>query len=170
MIGRVRGHRGRGGEITVRVPSGYADRWQLLDAVTLGVVGSEQGKRFRVESSRSYRDRLVLKLESVDDAQTAAELKGLPVAVELDALPELPEGRFFVQRIVGAEVNDVGGARLGRVAGVIETGGVDVLRIDAHDGRELLVPMAESILVAVDLDRGRVIVDPPEGLLTINER
>jgi len=50
---------------------------------------------------------------------------------------------------------------------VIEAAGAAVLRVVGE--RESLVPLARSIVVEVDLARGRLLVDPPPGLLDINE-
>ena len=58
----------------------------------------------------------------------------------------------------------VTGEEVGKVTGLLETGGVDVLVVTGPRG-ERLVPLAPY--VEVDREAGRVVVDPPEGLLDL---
>jgi ribosomal 30S subunit maturation factor RimM len=89
----VAGHRGGAGELTVRVVSGAAGRWSSLGKVRIAPRGEPGGRTFEVERSRSYRDRLVLKLREVDDANAAEALRGLWVWADADEVPPTPEGR-----------------------------------------------------------------------------
>ena len=45
----------------------------------------------------------------------------------------------------------------------------DLLHIRLTDGREALIPFVEALVPTVDLDAGRVVVDPPHGLLDLAE-
>ena len=84
-------------------------------------------------------------------------------------LPEAPvpaDGRILVLTVDGEWVAvTVDGEPIGKVAAVLRTGGTEVLVIDAADGREVLVPFAESICTEVDVEGKRITVDPPDGLL-----
>ena len=84
-----------------------------------------EGEEFDVEHSRAYRDRLVLKLKGVDDANQAAGLRGSSVFVTREDAPDLPEGVHYVDELVGMLVHDETGRELGRVERVIDTGGTD---------------------------------------------
>jgi 16S rRNA processing protein RimM len=48
---------------------------------------------------------------------------------------------------------------------VMRTGGVEMLVVGREGGGEYLIPMAEDICVAIDVEDKLVRVDPPEGLL-----
>ncbi len=61
-------------------------------------------------------------------------------------------------------MSTVQGVEIGKVTGLLETGGVDVLVVTGPGG-ERLVPLAPY--VEVDMAQGRVVVDPPEGLLDL---
>ncbi|HKB17133.1 MAG TPA: hypothetical protein VKF62_13790, partial [Planctomycetota bacterium] len=128
-LGRVAGHRGAGGEITVRVASGEALRWVHLRRVLL------DGDPFDVEETRAYGDRLVLKLRGVDGAGAAAALRGRQVAAPPEEVPILPEGRYWVSRLLGARVADETRGDLGTVEDVVETGGTDLLLVREASGR-----------------------------------
>ncbi len=170
-IGRVAGHRGNRGAITVRVASGDASRWTALRRVIVSRDGSEAGTERAVVAARAYRDRLVLELEGIDDANDAARLRGAVVRAPGDEVPELPEGRYWIADLIGIEVLDEDGERIGAVRDVIEaggSGGADVLVVLSKDGEETLVPWVEPIVREVDVASGRIVVRLPEGLRGLN--
>lgn len=121
-----------------------------------------------VAACRAYRDRLVLKLEGVDSAAAAAELRGKAVLAPADELPLLPDGEYWIERLRGMDVVDSRGTRLGRVDDVVETGGTDLLSVKDEAGREMLVPLAREIVLAVSEDARRIVVALPEGLAELN--
>ena len=69
-LGRVSGHRGRTGELTVRIFRGEADHWSEVRRVWVDT-GKGESSMFEVEQARAYRDRLVLKLAGVEDPTAA---------------------------------------------------------------------------------------------------
>jgi 16S rRNA processing protein RimM len=173
-LGRVAGHRGLGGELTVKIFRGEAVHWNELSRVWLNKDKGTEAS-FEIERSRAYKDRLVLKLAGVEDANAAEELRGSEVAVEVEDAPVLPEGQHYAAVLVGMEVRDEEDRIVGTVIDVMPTGGKDVLMIapavrsseESGDDREILVPLAEEIAV-VD-EAARVIrIRPPEGLLDLN--
>lgn len=169
VLGRVTGHRGGSGELTVRVASGDAARWTGLRRVVLVAAGVESERE--IESARAYRDRLVLKLEGVDDANAAEGLRGNVVKTLPDDVPELPEGRYWLDDLVGREVVDRNAGRLGRVVDVIETGGGEVLVVapaDGEDDDEILIPLVRQFVLGVDGDTGEIRTDAPSDLLALN--
>jgi 16S rRNA processing protein RimM len=175
-LGRVAGHRGRSGEITVRIFRGEAEFWTGLDRVWLGSPDGDDGSFYSIERSRAYRDRLVLKLEGVDDATVAGSLRGRRVAAPAESAPQLPPGEHYTALLVGLEVRDEEGRVIGTVVDVAPTGGADLLVIvpggpaegEPCEDEEILVPLAEGIVEEVDEDGGFIRIRPPEGLLDRN--
>ena len=134
-----------------------------LEAVTFQLPGAEAVRR-RIEEARPQGRLWAIRVEGVDD-RTAAERKvGLEVLAEREDLGEAGEGLHFWSDLEGLEVVTVGGAPVGKVTGLLPTGAVDVLVVTSRRG-ELLVPLAPY--VTVDRAAGKVVVDPPEGLLDL---
>jgi 16S rRNA processing protein RimM len=159
----VIGHRGRGGELTVKVGGGDAALWSPVRRVFVGPA-PDHGRHHDVEHARSYRDRLVLKLGGIDDANAAARLRGALVAVDEADAPALAPGRFYAERLVGLAVVDERGREIGRVEDVLPTGGTDVLVIRTAAREELMLPFAREFLVEVAPGEGRLVVRWPAGL------
>jgi 16S rRNA processing protein RimM len=140
-------------------------------------LGDTAARLYPVEHCRGYRDRLVLKLDGIDDPGAAEALRGGEVMARCEQAPALPPGQYWVARLIGLEVVDENHGTLGRIEGVLPTGGTDVLIIASEEGRtrsegvdELLVPLAPEIVREVDEENGTVRVCLPDGLLELNRR
>ncbi len=116
----------------------------------------------RIEEARPQGRVWALKVEGVSDRTAAEGLVGAEVLALREELGEAGEGQHLWVDLEGLEVVTVAGEAVGRVTGLYETGGVDVLVVNGVRG-EKLVPLAPY--VTVDRDARRIVVDPPEGLL-----
>ena len=125
-------------------------------------------REFPLQSAEVYRDTVVLQLEGVVGAREAAEWVGSDILLQSKDLVDLPEGTYYIFRLVGLEVLGPGKRSLGRVQEVISTGGTDLLRVRGEGGRDLLIPFAHSICKRIDPDAGFIEIDPPEGLLELD--
>jgi 16S rRNA processing protein RimM len=132
-----------------------------LDAILLRR-GTGEPERWRIEEARPQGRVWAVKVEGVSDRTAAERLVGAEVLAPREELGEAGEGRLLWVDLEGLEVVTAAGAVVGRVTGLYETGAVDVLVVTGPGG-EKLVPLAPY--VAVEKEAGRIVVDPPEGLL-----
>ncbi len=70
---------------------------------------------------------------------------------------------------VGLKAVTVGGVEVGEVTALESRPTQDLLVLRLSDGREALVPFVAEIVPEVDLEGGRIVLDPPEGLLDLDE-
>ena len=171
-VGRITGHRGTQGEVTVRVFDGDAASWSGVSEVWIARGPEGAAEPRPVRSARAYRDRLVLALAGVEDASTAAGLRGGIVSVAASDAPRLPSGRYWRASLVGMQVSHRGGL-VGRVVDLLITAGPDLLVIRPAGARsdsseEILVPWVDEIVESVDEANGRIVIRPPEGLLELH--
>jgi 16S rRNA processing protein RimM len=96
----------------------------------------------------------VISLEGITDRDAAEALAGRYLEVEQEALPE---GRWYWHQIEGLEVADEHGREMGRVVEVFRAGENEVYRIEGADA-EVLIPALRDVVLAVDLDAGRMTV------------
>jgi 16S rRNA processing protein RimM len=143
-VGRAHGLRG---EVAVTLTT---DR---LERVAPGAVLWAGERRLEVRSSRPHQGRHLVHFEGVADRSGAEALRGTALAAE----PLDDPGALWVHELVGAEVVDAEGARLGTVAAVEANPASDLLVLDGGG----LVPLT----FLVRAEAGRVVVDPPAGLL-----
>jgi 16S rRNA processing protein RimM len=81
-------------------------------------------------------------------------------------LPELAEGEFYWCDLLGLKVVTDLGEFLGTLTDIIATGSNDVYVVK-NDSREYLIPALADVVLEVDLDEGKMVVSPPEGLLDL---
>lgn len=122
--------------------------------------------KLEVESRRFFQGRHVLKFSGISDRNSAEELRGKMLAVEAEEIGTLPPDTFFVHDLIGMKVCLPDGTEIGKVKGVLETGGADLLEVGERG--EILIPFTDEICREVDADRKVITIDPPEGLLQLN--
>jgi 16S rRNA processing protein RimM len=116
----------------------------------------------RLLDARRQGKLWVVEVEGISDRAAAEGFVGAEVQVLREDLGEPGEGRYFWADLEGLPVVTVQGEEVGRVTGLYETGAADVLVVEGPKGERLL-PLAPY--VKVDMSAGRIVVDPPEGLL-----
>jgi len=109
-----------------------------------------------------------LKLEGVDSLSQAERLAGQDVWISEESLKPRETGEFFLFELIGCEVVGPEGKIAGRVVDILSVGEGELLVVEGS-GAEVLIPFHESICTEVDVRRKRIRVDPPDGLLDLNE-
>jgi 16S rRNA processing protein RimM len=128
----------------------------------------ERVEKMVISSARFQQDRPVIGFRGIEDMTTAQQLAGAELRVPVAWLPVLPSGTFYRHDLVGCEVETRNERRLGVVRDVEGTMGGSRLVVETAGG-ELLIPLAAEICTTIDPERKRIIVEPPEGLLELNE-
>ncbi|MCA1597367.1 MAG: ribosome maturation factor RimM [Chloroflexi bacterium] len=124
-----------------------------LDEVIL-----ERGQERRVVpllSAALHGRVILLRLQGVDDVDTAAALRGVLVKIPRSKAHSLPPGHFYVSDIIGMEVTTTDGRSLGTVKEVLRTGGNDVY-YTARAG----VPATREAVIEMDVPGRRLVVNP----------
>ncbi len=112
-----------------------------------------------LKALKAHGEGLVLGLDGVSDRTAAEGLKGMLVGAPREALPATAEDEFYWADLVGLDVVNTAGEQLGKVAGLIETGANDVLRVVSADAAERLIPFVGAVVLAVEREAGRIRVD-----------
>lgn len=121
----------------------------------------------RITSCRMQRGRPVIGIAGVDTMTEAELWVGCELRVPAASLEALSPGSFYRHDLVGCVVSSVSGERVGIVRAVEGPLTGSRLVVDSPAG-EVLIPMAASICVAIDVNARTIAVDPPEGLLELN--
>jgi 16S rRNA processing protein RimM len=148
----------------------HADDPARLDEVAAVELVPRRGapRRARLEGWKVAGGRVVLKLEGVDSVEAARALAGAEVRIPgAEARRRAPEGRVFAYQLEGMKVVAADGRPLGEVVRVLRPAGQSLLEV--RGGRGLfLVPLVAAICKEIDVAGGRIVVDPPEGLIELN--
>jgi 16S rRNA processing protein RimM len=136
------------------------------DVGRYGPLEDESGERhYKLHLTGSAKGVLIGRLAGVDDRDRAEGLRGLRLYVPYSALPPPGEDEFYHADLIGLEAALPDGTSLGRVRAVHDFGAGDTLEIDRPDGRPVVVPFTRAVVPVVDIAGGRLVIDPPPGLL-----
>ncbi|HEX6694249.1 MAG TPA: ribosome maturation factor RimM [Longimicrobiales bacterium] len=171
VVGQISKAHGNRGEVVVWPLTDSPDAVFVPEAELLvgdadGRVDDEADELFIV-SSRPFKEAVLVHFDGYDDRTAVEELLGLYVLAPRDALPPLEEGELFYHQLLGMRVATVEGLDVGRVREVFETEPTHLLEVQDDDGRVRLIPFAAHIVKETDVAGGRIVIDPPEGLLEI---
>ncbi len=97
------------------------------------------------------------KLKGCDDRTAAEKLVKREIGIPREALGDLEEGEVLWIDLIGSDVVDTLGKRLGKIETLIETGANDVLVVKLG-GEEMLIPFIDEVIVKVDRDARQVTV------------
>ncbi len=123
---------------------------------------------FTVENARVFKEFIIVRLGGIDTISQAEELIGSDVLVPEQDLQPLEEDEIYFHEIEGFKVVTLEGKTVGEVKDMLAAPGNDLLVVATAD-KEVLVPFVHSICVRVDRERKQVVIDPPEGLLELDE-
>ena len=153
-IGAAQGLRGE-----VRVKSFSSDPMSLGD---YGNLHSLDGRSFEILEIREGKNVVIVRFRGVNDRDAAEALNGVELYIERDALPdeELDEDEFFYADLEGLEVYDGDGGHYGAVTGVYDFGAGDLLELKGPGKRPVLIPFSEAAVLEIDMEVGRILIDP----------
>ena len=122
------------------------------------------GVRRRISSARQTPKGFLLDLEGVENRADAQPLRGEQLLLDRKELDSTEEGEFYVADLLGLTALSGAGEVLGKVADTFETAAHEVLVVrEEKDGQDLLLPFTFEHVPELDLQKGHVVVRPPEG-------
>lgn len=160
-VGVIGGARGLKGDMRVKSytadPKSIGSIGVLTDATgtktfTLNVIGQQKGV-------------VLVRIKGVEDRGAVDALKGQMLYVERSVLPKTEEDEFYFSDLQGLDVEAVDGSAFGKVVEVEDFGGGPFLEVASLNHGRVLIPFTKASVPEVDIQGGRVVIDPPQGLL-----
>jgi 16S rRNA processing protein RimM len=167
LVGRVARPHGLRGHVVVNPETDFVEERFKVGATfwTRSPHGDEQ---LTVASSRVQGGRPVVGFEGFSSIEDVERLAGLDLRVPEDELQPLADGVYYHHQLIGCAVHTAAGERVGEVVKV-EGGAAGSLLVIRGQRGEVLVPLAAPMCVEIDVPGRRIQIDPPEGLLELNE-
>ena len=145
----------------------YNPQTTLLNStIEIWLEKDEARSLHRIEASQPYKGQFLLKLSSVDQIDAAAKWVGSILFVAEQSLDSLSAGEYYHYQVIGLEVFDTKGERIGVVARTWSTPGGELYIVNGVS-KEYLIPAVKEIIEKVDLAAGKIIINPPAGLLDL---
>jgi 16S rRNA processing protein RimM len=166
LMARIGGAHGIRGE--VRAQAFTADPLAVGD---YGPLRDASGRVFEILSVKSAKSVVILKLKGVVDRDAAEALNGTELFIDRDDLPDdaLDEDEFYQNDLIGLQAIDAEGKAHGSVVAVHDFGAGIVLELEQAGRRSVMIPFSEAAVPDIDVEAGRLIVDPVAAGLVDDE-
>jgi 16S rRNA processing protein RimM len=135
------------------------------DVAAYGPVFDRNGRRFELEVIGPAPGGVLARAQGIEDRNAAEALRGTELFVPRSALPELAPEEFYYSDLEGMEALRADGSHFGVVHGVANFGAGDLIEVVADDGQRISLPFTREIVPSIDLERRRLVVQPPDELV-----
>ncbi len=149
------GTHGVNGELKVRPVTDAPEQFEQLSSV---YVGDEERPR-KVQHARFHGGNVLLKLRGIATPEDAATFRGQPIRISGKVAIPLEPGEYLLYQLIGLDVFDEAGKKLGTTVDLIETGSRDVFVIRPEGGgTEILLPNIEEAVLEIVPSERRMVV------------
>jgi 16S rRNA processing protein RimM len=155
VVARIGKPHGLRGEVTVQLHTDDPETRFAVGATlaTQATAGSSVPRSLTIRSTRVHQGTWLLGFEEIPDRTGAESLRGT---------------RLVEEELRGLAVLTSDGTRLGEVTRLELGDAQDLLVVALDTGGDAYLPFVEAIVPEVDVEGGRIVVEPPEGLLELN--
>lgn len=168
LVGRIARPHGIRGQVVVNPETDFVDE-RFVGGATMWTRSDRGDEALTISSARVQNGRPVIGFDGFTSIDDVERLAGLELRVPEESLQALGDGAYYQHQLVGCSVKTVGGEQVGEVVRVDGGAGGSLLVVKGTRG-EVLLPFAQHICVEIDVAARRIVIDPPEGLLELNER
>jgi 16S rRNA processing protein RimM len=146
-VGKVRRPHGVAGDVLVEIYTDYPGRLKPKMMVYVG----RNYLPLTISRQRFHNAGVLLAFEGYYTPEQAGRFRNEILFIKRDNTEELPEGEYYFHQLLGLSVFDETGEPLGEMTEILETGANDVYVVTNSDGREILLPAIEEVILEVDL-------------------
>lgn len=165
-VGKVVNTHGLKGELKVFPQTDFPET-RFARGSELILFHPEQQSRLpvTVESARTHKNAYIVKLRGFDNINEVEKYKGWQLKVSGEFLADLPDGEYYYHQIIGCKVITEEERELGEIAEILSPGANDVWVVRRAEGRDLLLPVIDDVVLRVNVPQKTVTVRLMEGLL-----
>lgn len=163
-VGKIVNTHGLKGEVRILATTDFPNE-RFAPGSLLYLAQVEKSPRpVTVLTHRKHKTFDLVRFEEFDSINTAELIVGSIVKVSEEKLTDLPKDEFYYHQIIGLTVENEEGMTIGQVKEILSPGANDVWVVQREKKRDLLLPYIDTVILDVDIEKGRVIVHVMEGL------
>lgn len=157
-IGVIVAPHGVRGDVRILPRTDFPERFMNMDVCYIN------GEPYHITSAKFHKQFILATFKELPDRTAVERLGKQEIKVPRQDLMELPEDRYYIFEIEGLAVEDTEGNDLGIVKEVLQPGANDVYVVAKEGEPDLLLPALKTVVLTIDIESGKMIVDPPEWL------
>ena len=157
VIGKISAPHGVRGEVRIVPLTDFPERFENLKTVFL-----EDDSKMELESVKFSNKFIIAKFKNINNRNDIEIFNGKLLMLNRSDIPSLPEGEYYNFDIIGLEVIDDKGSKLGKITEVLKTGSNDVYVVEGK--KQILVPALKKVVKEINLVDGFMKVELLEEL------
>lgn len=165
LLGYIVKTHGTKGELSIHLDVDYPEDYEDLESVFVEIRG-ELIPYFIEDVNLQKQSKAIVRFEDIDSIEKAQLLVGSALYLPIEDLEELEEGQFYFHQIPGYQVVDQEQGALGKIEAVYTPGSQDLIAM-IFQGKEVLIPIVDDIVLRADHQKKEVYVHLPKGLLEV---
>lgn len=164
-VGKIINTHGLKGEVKIATWTDSPDVFEDLEYV---IIKSKKGDiTLNIKGVKYQKNNIIVKFKELERIEDAEPLKNSVLYAPREMLGDLPDGVYYIADLIGLEVFDDEGHKIGTITDVFSTGANDVYDVKREGQKNLLIPVIDDVVLDVDIEGGKVTVHLMEGLLDL---
>jgi 16S rRNA processing protein RimM len=164
-VGVITGPQGVHGAVRIRSFTEIPE-----DIGRYGPLTDETGRQhFGLRHLATAKGVVIAQLSGIENRDQAERLRGLRLYLPRSALPRTEVDEYYHADLIGLEAVLSDGTPIGRVRAIHDFGAGDTLELARPGAQPVMVPFTRAIVPTVDPEEGRLVIEPPPGLLDDGE-
>jgi len=165
-VGKIVNTHGIRGELKIVSQTDFPEN-RFKKGSTLVIYHPDRGDTvtITVEGARQHKGMYIVKFAGYNNINDVEKFKGMLLKVREQDLSELDEGEYYYHQIIGCRVITDEGEPLGTVSEILSPGANDVWIVERAEGKPVLLPVIDDVILNIDIENRQITVHLMEGLL-----
>lgn len=164
QIGKIVNTHGIKGEVRVQATTDFPEKRFAIGEKVYVFKNQKLVKELTIKSHRKHKQFDLLSFEGLEDINLVEDLKQADLKISADQQDELTEGQYYYHEIIGLDVFDLEGNKLGQISEIMQSGANDVWIIKRKQKADLLIPAIKDVVKEIQIENHKVIIDLLDGL------
>lgn len=161
-VGKIVNTHGLRGDVKVVAWMDYPEDFEQL--TTVYIKTRTELKKLTVKNVKYQKNNLIVGFNELKDINEAEPFKNSVLYADRDELGELPDGVHYIVDLIGLDVVNEEGEKIGVLADVFNTGANDIYDVKREGKKNLLLPVIDDVVKSIDIENGAITVHVMEGL------
>ncbi len=161
-VGKIVNTHGLRGDVKVVAWMDYPEDFEQL--TTVYIKTRTELKKLTVKNVKYQKNNLIVGFNELKDINEAEPFKNSVLYADRDELGELPDGVHYIVDLIGLDVVNEEGEKIGVLADVFNTGANDIYDVKREGKKNLLLPVIDDVVKSIDIENGVITVHVMEGL------
>lgn len=160
---------GKQGELIIKLDVDFPEEYKKLESVLIQMNKTDNSliPFFINKTHLNNDDSVRVKIEDINTVDEAKALIGKEVYLPLSSLPKLTGNKFYYHEVINFKVTDTNLGEIGTITKVLDYPTQAIFEITNPQGKEILIPIIDEVIVSVDRENKNITVITPEGLVEL---